>query len=113
MAGKTLTYKSLLEMARRYQVEENELFIAAAKQYMIQRKIINKIEKQLNEDGDLISTKEYVKGRENICAHPLVRELPKHVDSANKTMTVMMDIIKTFGKEPTPKGKLQELLADE
>ena len=39
MAGKTLTYKSLLEMARRYQVEENELFIAAAKQYMIQRKI--------------------------------------------------------------------------
>ena len=113
MAGKTITYNSLMEMARRYQVDENELFIAAAKQFMIQRNVICKIEKQIKEDGGLVSSKEYVKGRENICAHPLVRELPKHADSANKTMAVMLDIIKTFGKEPIPKGKLQELLADE
>ena len=55
-------------------------------------------------------TKEYVKGRENVYSHPLVKELPKHSDSANRTAATILDIIKTFGKEPVQKGKLEEFM---
>ena len=46
-----------------------------------------------------IVTKEYVKGRENVCVHPLVQEIPKHVDCANRTLGIIGKIIVERGKE--------------
>ena len=112
MAGKKITYTGLMRMAKTYGVEKNEMFIAAAGQYITQREVIDEINKKLKGEEDFVTTKEYVKGRENVCVHPLIRELPKHSDSANKTLTTMLEIIKTFGKEPEQQGKLAEMMRD-
>lgn len=101
----------LIEMAETYGVSDNALFLSAIKQYELQLKIIDKIKKELNKSsGDgLLTSKEYVKGRENICVNPLVKELPKHSDSANKTAALILNIIETLGKEPEFDGKLNQL----
>ena len=44
-------------------------------------------------------TKEYVKGRANIYVNPAVTEYNKTTDSANRTVTTLMKIIKGFAKE--------------
>ena len=50
-----------------------------------------------------------MKGRENVMANPLVKELPKHMDSANKTLGMMLNIIEGMGGV-RKKGKLDELM---
>lgn len=112
MAGKKITYTGLVKMAKKYGVDKNEMFVAAAGQYITQQEVIAEMKKKLKEDGEFVTTKEYVKNRENVCVHPLVRELPKHADSANKTLAMMLEIIKALGKEPEPEGKLAEMIRD-
>ncbi len=91
------TFDDLLELAREYHVENNALFINAAKQYQTQARVIEMMRAQLEEDGSAVSTKEYVKGRENVYANPIIKELPKHADSASRTLTTMLEIIKKLG----------------
>ena len=92
------TYDELLALAHDYGVENNALFVAAAKQYQLQQEVLEMIHATLQEDGEAVTTKEYVKGRENVCVHPLVAQLPKHVDSANKTLSTMLDIVQKLGR---------------
>jgi hypothetical protein len=40
-----------------------------------------------------------VKDRENLCVHPLIQEIPKHVDCANRTLAILGDIIVKRGKK--------------
>ena len=112
MPRKTATYKDLLRLAEEYGVDENALFLSAAKEYEIQRKVISMIEETLA-NGDPIVVKEYVKGRENTMAHPLVKELPKHIDSANKTLRTMLDIITGLGIKKSVGSKLGDFLNGE
>jgi len=58
----------------------------------------------MKEDGLLI-TKEYVKGRKNLYASPSVAEYNKTTDSANKTVSTLMKIIKSFNVEETPEDE--------
>ncbi len=109
--AKETTYDELLKMAKEYGVEKNALFVSAAKQYTVQMKIIDSIEKILS-DADLIVSKEYVKSRENVYSHPLVKELPKHADSANRTLASMLDIISKLGKKVEAKSELGELMKE-
>lgn len=112
--AKDKTYEELMKLAQRYNVQDNELFRAAAQQYSVQMKVIEEIKKTLDEEDSLLATKEYVKGRENIYANPLVRELPKHSDSANKTLRTMLDVIKELGREQADaSSKLERLMRDE
>lgn len=113
MARKAKTYSDLIKLAKSYGVEKNALFIQAAEQYAVQQMVIKQIKAALEEGDELLTSKEYVKGRENVYTHPLVRELPKHADSANKTLTTMLEIITKLGKPPKPEGKLAELMKDE
>ena len=100
----------LLKMAEDYSVSENAMFIAAANQYALQQKVLDGIRKTLEAGDGLMVTKEYVKSRENVYANPLVKELPKHADSANKTAQTMLDIIKTLGHEKVQKSKLAAMM---
>lgn len=110
MAKQKTTYDELMQLAKRHNVESNEFFISCAKQYDLQTQIIDKIKKALEND-ELLVTKEYVKGRENVMANPLIKELPKHTDSANKTLALMLDIVNSMGsKEPKGDSKLDKLL---
>ena len=100
MAKIAITYDELLKMARRYGVDQNALFLAAAKQYDLQQKVIALLNEGI-EDGDLTTQKTYISGQKNEYAAPLVKELPKHSDAANRTATVILDIIVKLGQKPT------------
>lgn len=100
MAKMATTYDELLKMARRYGVDQNALFLAAAKQYDLQQKVIALLNEGI-EDGDLTTQKTYISGQKNEYAAPLVKELPKHSDAANRTATVILDIIVKLGQKPT------------
>lgn len=113
MARKNKTYSDLMKLAETYGVKDNALFVQAAEQYSVQQMIIQQIRNALQDDEDLLTSKEYVKGRENMYTHPLVRELPKHADSANKTLGTMLEIITKLGKPPKLEGKLAGLMEDE
>jgi len=110
MAKVTNTYDDLIRLAKQYGVDDNALFVSCANQYAIQQKVIENIKKAIEEEDNLLATKEYVKGVANIYANPLVRELPKHSDSANRTMQVMLDIVTKLGVKKQPTSRLGQMI---
>ena len=101
MAKAVTSYRKLLAFGKIYGVDTEEDYKAAAKTYAEQAALIAVMRKQLAEDGMTVE-KEYVKGRANVCVHPLVQEIPKHVDSANRTLSLINDIIVKRGKAKPP-----------
>ena len=99
MAKKLATYDELLKMAKSYGVDRNALFLAAAKQYDLQQRVIEMLKEGI-EDGELTTSKTYIAGQSNDYAAPLVKELPKHSDAANRTAGIILDIIVKLGREP-------------
>lgn len=108
LARKANTLQDLERMAQDYGVQDNALFCAAIGQYALQLRVIDDIKKAIDED-DVTVKKEYVKGRANAYANPAIKELPRHADSANKTASLILDIIKALGKERPTVGKLEQL----
>ena len=96
MAKKGATYEELLKMAKSYGVDKNALFLAAAEQYDLQQTVI-RLMKEGIDGGDLTTQKTYLKGEKNDYAAPLVKELPKHSDAANRTAGIILDIIVKLG----------------
>lgn len=86
----------ILKMAELYGVSNNAMFRQALKNYETIQKAIESIDGVLTEN-EMMVTKEYVKGRENLYLNPAIKELPKQIDAANKTMATMVTIIKEFG----------------
>ena len=111
MAKKATTYDELLKMAKSYGVDRNALFLAAAKQYDLQQRVIEMLKEGI-EDGDLTTQKTYLKGEKNDYAAPLVKELPKHSDAANRTAQTILDIIVKLGKPPETDNGLELDLDD-
>lgn len=109
MAKVRTTYDELMKLAQQYGVENNALFLAAAKQYDLQQRVIS-LMKQGIEEGDLTTQKTYISGQANDYAAPLVKELPKHSDAANRTAQTMLDIITKLGREKQPKSALADLM---
>lgn len=79
-------------------VQSNYFFVTTFDRYQVQLKILEQLEKSMNEEGILV-TKEYVKGRENLYSSPAVAEFNRTTDSANKTVSCLMKIIKNFNVE--------------
>lgn len=100
MAKQNKTYSNIEEIkrvAKKYGVDKNPFFKNTLANYETVQISIELIHKVLIDESDLTVTKEYVKGRENTYLHPAVKELPKQVDIANKTMDTMLKIIEQFG----------------
>ena len=93
------TYEELLRMAKQYGVDQNALFLAAAKQYDLQQRVIEMLKAGI-EEGELTTSKTYISGQANDYAAPLVKELPKHSDAANRTAGIILDIIVKLGQKP-------------
>lgn len=85
--------QKILEIAEEYGVNSNFLFINTFKTYLVQIRILSDLDKAIKKDGT-ITTKEYVKGRENIYTHPAIKEYNNTVNSANRTVTTLMKIIR-------------------
>ena len=98
MARRKTTYAELLKMAKSYGVDKNALFLAAAEQYDLQQRVIKMMKEEIDEN-DLTTQKTYLKGEKNDYAAPLVKELPKHSDAANRTAGIILDIIVKLGQK--------------
>lgn len=93
------TVKKLLALGAKYKVDQDEDYITAAGMFVEEARLITKMRKTLQSDGMTVA-KEYVKGRPNITAHPLIAEIPKHVDAANRLLMNLARIIETRGEPP-------------
>ena len=108
LAKAVSSYRKLMRFGKIYLVDKDEDYKAAAATYAEEAELIAAMRTQLDADGMTV-TKEYIKGRENICVHPLVQEIPKHVDCANRTLKIMADIITERGKKkPDTEDPLDE-----
>jgi hypothetical protein len=101
--------KEILEIAQKYGVEQNFLFITTFKRYQVQLSILTELEKKINEDGSLV-TKEYVKGRGNLYTHPAISEYNKTSTSANQTVATLIKIVKSLRKDDDEEEGEDELL---
>ena len=111
MAKKKLTFDEIMELADQYGVKENILFISAARRYAGQLDLIEKLQNDIQTIG-LTIEKTNTNGAKNIDANPLVSQLPKYNDTANKTLSAMLEIISKLGT-PAPAGdKLGEFLSE-
>ena len=101
--------QEILEIAQKYGVEQNFLFITTFKRYQVQLNILNELEKKINEDGTLV-TKEYVKNRGNLYTHPAISEYNKTSTSANQTVATLIKIVKSLRKDDEDDEGEDELL---
>ena len=90
--------KEIIRIAEESGVQSNFFFLTTFKRYQVQLNILTELEKTLKSDG-MIVTKEYVKGRKNVYSNPAVAEYNRTTDSANKTVSTLMKIIRNFNVE--------------
>ena len=100
----------ILEIAQKYGVEQNFLFLTTFKRYQVQLSVLNDLEKIIKADGSLV-TKEYVKGRGNVYTHPAIGEYNKTSTSANQTVATLIKIIKSLRSEEDEGESEDELLS--
>ena len=101
--------KEILRIAEEAGVQSNFFFLTTFKRYQVQLNILNELEENMKEDGVLV-TKEYVKGRKNLYSHPAVAEYNRTTDSANKTVSTLMKIIKSFNEEEASEDDADPLM---
>lgn len=87
--------KEIIKIAEESGVQSNFLFLTTFKRYQVQLNILTQLEQTLKKEGMLVQ-KEYVKGRKNLYSNPAVAEYNRTTDSANKTVSTLMRIIKNF-----------------
>lgn len=100
MAKKNLNEQAqeIIRIAEESGVQSNFFFLTTFKRYQVQLNILSELEKAMKDEGMLVS-KEYVKGRKNLYSNPAVAEYNKTTDSANKTVSTLMRIIRNFNVE--------------
>ena len=88
-------FKKMLAFGEKYQIEEEQDFLEAARIYSEEAALIDQMRDRLDEDG-LTVMKTYKTGDCEV-AHPLLSELPRHVESANKCLMTISCMIEDRG----------------
>jgi hypothetical protein len=88
-------YRKMIAFGKIYQVEKEQDFIEAARIYAEEAGLIDQIRDQIAEEG-LTVMKTYKTGDVPV-AHPLLSELPRHVESANKCLATIGNMISERG----------------
>ena len=92
--------QEIIKIAEESGVQSNFFFITTFKRYQVQLKMLNELEKAIQEDGTTV-TKEYVKGRKNVYSNPALKDYNTTTDSANRTVATLMKIIKNYNVSET------------
>ncbi len=87
--------REIIRIAEESGVQSNYFFVTTFQRYQVQLNILAELETAMKNEGMLVS-KEYVKGRKNLYSNPAVAEYNRTTDSANKTVSTLMRIIKNF-----------------
>lgn len=98
----------ILEKAKARGVQSNFFFITTFKRYQVQMQIMAELEKQIKELGPVV-TKEYVKGRQNVCTNPAISEYNKTATAANNTVSTLIKITESIPADSGQKTLAQEL----
>lgn len=101
--------KEILRLAEESGVQTNYFFLTTFDRYQTQIAILDDLKKRIQESETLV-TKEYVKGRENVYTNPAITEYNRTTDSANKTVSCLIKIIKGFKGEGSD-GDIDPLVA--
>ena len=88
-------YRKMIAFGKIYQVEKEQDFIEAARIYAEEAGLIDQMRDRLAEDG--LTIKKTYKTGETEVAHPLLSELPRHVESANKCLSTIGSMIEERG----------------
>ena len=88
--------REIIRIAEESGVQSNFFFITTFKRYQVQLNILAELEKTIKKEGTLV-TKEYVKNRKNLYTNPAISDYNRTTDSANKTVTTLMRILRNFG----------------
>lgn len=97
MANKSLKEQAeeILKLAEESGLQSNYFFVTTFERYQVQLQILEDLKQAINDEGMLVS-KEYVKGRKNLYTNPAVSDFNRTTDSANKTVSTLLKIIKSF-----------------
>ena len=85
--------KGILEDAQKNGFENDASFLTSYHLLEVQVEMLDALEKSFREDG-ATTTKEYVKGRENIYVHPAVDKYTKTSDSAFNKILKLREMVK-------------------
>ena len=107
MARKKMTFDEIMSLAESYGVKDNVLFVSASRRYAGQLEIIENIQEDLRTRG-LVMEVIGSTGQQKIEANPMASQLPKYNDTANKTLSIMLDIIQKLGTAAPAGDKLGE-----
>ena len=88
-------FRKMLNFGKIYQIENEQDFQEAARIYAEEAGLIDQMRDRLAEDG-LTVLKTYKTGDVEV-AHPLLSELPRHVESANKCLSTIGSMISERG----------------
>lgn len=104
----------IMRIAETYSVDKNFLFLTTFRRYQFQIGALEQLEDALNEDK-LLVTKEYVKGRKNLYAHPALAEYAKMSTAADRTVATLIKIVNSFteGEEDDGEDPLMAALRGE
>lgn len=92
--------QEIIKIAEESGVQSNFFFLTTFKRYQVQLEMLNDLEKAIKEDGMTV-TKEYVKGRKNVYSNPALKDYNTTTDSANRTVSTLMKIIKNYNVSET------------
>ena len=87
----------LIKLAEQGGVEQNFFFTTTFARYKTQLDLLTRLQAEIS-GADLVVTKEYVRGRQNIVSNPAINEFNKTSQAANQTVICLMKIISTFSK---------------
>lgn len=90
--------KEIIRLAEEAGVQSNYFFVTTFERYQVQLDILDQLKETIESEGMLVE-KEYVKGRKNLYTNPAVSDYNRTTDSANKTVSTLLKIIKNFGGE--------------
>jgi len=88
-------FKKMIAFGKAYQIDGEQDFQEAARIYAEEAGLIDQMRDRLAEDG-LTVLKTYKTGETEV-AHPLLSELPRHVESANKCLSTIGTMISERG----------------
>lgn len=106
---------NLLELATNVGIVDNYLFCTTFNKYLLQLDLLKQLDNDFRQGTSLVS-KEYVKGRENVVANPLIDRINKTVDSSSKTANLLFKLIanaKSLQKQEQELNKAQLLELEE
>ena len=87
--------EKIIKMAKNSGLQSNFLFVTTFDRYRTQLNILEELKTVMETKGMLVS-KEYVKGQKNLYTNPAVSEFNRTTDSANKTASTLIRIIRDF-----------------